>query len=49
MVNEAPVEREEPPVEILYQFMVPKLAEALNVTALPLQKPAGVVPVTVNV
>ena len=44
-VNEAPDESEEPPVETEYQFMVPKLAEALKVTALPLQNPAAVVPV----
>ena len=44
-VNEAPVDSDEPPVAAEYQLIVPKLAEALKVTALPLQNAAVVVPV----
>ena len=44
-VKEAPDDKDEPPVETEYQLIVPKLADALSVTALPLQNDAGVVPV----
>ena len=45
IVNEAPVDRDEPPVDTSYQLIVPELAEAPNETELPLQNEAGVVPV----
>ena len=47
-MNEAPDESDEPPVESAYQLIVPKLADAPKVTALPVQNPAGVVPVIVG-
>lgn len=49
VVKEGPVPKDEPPVEVAYQFNVPALAVAPNVTAPASQRAAGVVPVIVGV
>ena len=49
VVNDVPVPNELPPVETAYQFNVPALAVAPNVTIPASQREAGVVPDTVGV
>ena len=49
VVNEIPVPNEGPPVEAAYQFNIPALAAAPNVTVPASQRAAGVLPVTVGV
>ena len=47
--NDAPVPNDEPPVDAAYQFNVPALAVAPNVTVPASQREAGVVPDTVGI
>ena len=49
VVNDAPVPKVEPPVEAAYQFNVPALAVAPNVTIPASQRAAGVVPDIIGV
>ena len=49
VVNDTPVPSDGPPVNAAYQFIVPALAAAPNVTVPVPQLPAGVVPVIVGV
>lgn len=46
VVNAVPVPKETPPVLNAYQFNVPALAAAPNITVPASQRAAGVVPVT---
>lgn len=48
-VNDIPVPKDGPPVEAAYQFKIPALAAAPNVTVPASQRAAGVLPVTVGV
>ena len=43
VVNDAPLPKDDPPVEAAYQFIVPALAVAPKVTVPALQRLAGVV------
>jgi hypothetical protein len=49
VVKDVPVPNDEPPEEAAYQFNVPALPVAPNVTAPASQREAGVVPVIVGV
>ena len=49
VVNDVPVPNELPPVETAYQFKVPALAVAPNVTVPASQREVGVVPDIVGV
>ena len=49
VMNDVPVPNELPPVETAYQFNVPALAVAPNVTVPASQREAGVVPDIVGV
>ena len=49
VVKDVPVPKDEPPVDAAYQFNVPALAVALNVTVPASQRPVGVVPIIVGV
>jgi len=48
VVNELPVPREDPPVELAYQLIIPELAVAPNVTVPVPQRLPGVVDVMVG-
>ena len=49
VVNDVPVPNNEPPVEAAYQFNVPALAVAPNVTVPASQRAPGVVPDIIGV
>ena len=49
MIKDVPVPKDEPPVDAAYQFNVPALAVAPNVTVPASQRAAGVVPIIVGV
>ena len=49
VVNDVPVPNDEPPVDAAYQFNVPALVVAPNVTVPASQRAAGVVPEIIGV
>ena len=49
VVKDVPVPKDEPPVDAAYQFNVPALAVAPNITVPVSQRASGVVPITVGV